>query len=139
MLVGLRRRYGPPTLACQSRPGVAGWRGRHAWVTGELRSQIDKIWNECCPGGIANPIEVTEQLTYLLFVKRLDDLHTLEEHLVHSTGDPMRRTIFPAGKDEKGRPFEEAWRAATSAAVVPSVRAVSTAALAEVFTAPSSA
>ena len=31
-------------------------------------------------GGIANPLEVIEQITYLLFLRRLDDLHTLEEN-----------------------------------------------------------
>lgn len=30
-------------------------------------------------GGIANPLSVIEQLTYLLFIKRLDELHTLRE------------------------------------------------------------
>lgn len=42
-------------------------------VTGELRAQVDKIWNDFWSGGIANPLEVMEQLTYLLFIKRLDD------------------------------------------------------------------
>ncbi len=44
-------------------------------LTGELRSQIDGIWNSFWSGGISNPLEVMEQLTYLLFLKRLDDLH----------------------------------------------------------------
>jgi len=48
-------------------------------LTGELRSQVDAIWNAFWSGGIANPIEVIEQITYLLFQRRLDDLHTLEE------------------------------------------------------------
>ncbi len=49
-------------------------------LTGELRSQVDAIWNALWSGGIANPIEVIEQITYLLFQRRLDDLHTLEEN-----------------------------------------------------------
>ena len=65
--------------------------GRRRVVTGELKSQIDKIWNDFWSGGIANPLEVMEQLTYLLFIKRLDDLHTLEENFASSTGEPMRR------------------------------------------------
>jgi len=48
-------------------------------VTGELRSQIDKIWNDFWSGGISNPLEVIEQLTSLLFIKRLDDLHGVEQ------------------------------------------------------------
>ena len=48
-------------------------------LTGEIRNQIDSIWNAFASGGISNPLEVIEQITYLLFMKRLDDLHTLEE------------------------------------------------------------
>jgi hypothetical protein len=38
-------------------------------VTGELKSKIDAIWNDFWSGGISNPLEVIEQLTYLLFIK----------------------------------------------------------------------
>ena len=48
-------------------------------VTGELRSQIDRIWDSFWSGGIANPLEIIEQITYLLFIRRLDELHALEE------------------------------------------------------------
>jgi type I restriction enzyme M protein len=44
-------------------------------VTGEIRNQIDRIWDAFWAGGIANPLEVIEQITYLLFIRRLDDLH----------------------------------------------------------------
>jgi hypothetical protein len=47
-------------------------------ITGELKSQIDRIWDAFWSGGISNPLEVIEQITYLLFLRRLDDLHTLE-------------------------------------------------------------
>lgn len=47
-------------------------------LTGELRNQIDRIWDAFWSGGIANPLEVLEQLTYLLFIRRLDELETLE-------------------------------------------------------------
>ena len=43
-------------------------------------SKIDSIWNAFWSGGISNPLEVIEQITYLLFLRRLDDLHTLEEN-----------------------------------------------------------
>ena len=48
-------------------------------LTGEIRNQVDRIWDAFWSGGISNPLEVIEQITYLLFLKRLDDLHTLEE------------------------------------------------------------
>jgi type I restriction enzyme M protein len=45
-------------------------------LTGELRNQIDRIWDAFWSGGISNPLKVIEQITYLLFLRRLDDLHT---------------------------------------------------------------
>jgi type I restriction enzyme M protein len=48
-------------------------------LTGQLRSQIDKIWDAFWSGGISNPLEVIEQITYLLFLRRPDDLQILEE------------------------------------------------------------
>ena len=48
-------------------------------ITGELKSQVDRLWDAFWAGGIANPLEVIEQITYLLFIKRLDDLHTAQE------------------------------------------------------------
>jgi type I restriction enzyme M protein len=76
-------------------------------LTGELRSQIDAIWNSFWSGGISNPLEVMEQITYLLFLRRLDDLHTLEENKSTRLGKPMERRIFPEGKDAKGRDFND--------------------------------
>ena len=38
-------------------------------LTGELRSKIDNVWNAFWAGGIANPLEVIEQITYLLFMR----------------------------------------------------------------------
>ncbi|BBO89628.1 type I restriction-modification system subunit M N-terminal domain-containing protein [Desulfosarcina ovata] len=39
-----------------------------------LKSKIDQLWNKFWAGGIANPLTAIEQITYLLFMKRLDDL-----------------------------------------------------------------
>jgi type I restriction enzyme M protein len=75
-------------------------------LTGELKSKIDQIWNAFWSGGIANPIEVIEQITYLLFLRRLDDLHTLEENKANRLGRPMARHIFPLGHDPKGRHYD---------------------------------
>ena len=75
-------------------------------LTGDLKSKIDQIWNAFWSGGIANPIEVIEQITYLLFLRRLDDLHTLEENKANRLKRPMERRIFPEGKDSRGRAFE---------------------------------
>jgi type I restriction enzyme M protein len=48
-------------------------------ITGELRSKIDRVWEAFWTGGLSNPITVIEQMTYLLFVRRLDDLQTQRE------------------------------------------------------------
>jgi len=76
-------------------------------LTGELRNQIDRIWDAFWSGGIANPLEVLEQLTYLLFIRRLDELETLEERRSQRSGHPMRRRIFPEGADDQGRSWTE--------------------------------
>ena len=76
-------------------------------LTGEIRNQVDQIWNAFWSGGVSNPLSVTEQITYLLFIKRLDDLHTLEEHKAKTLNIPMERHIFPEGKDDHGRPYAD--------------------------------
>lgn len=45
-----------------------------------LKSQIDKIWATFWTGGISNPLTVIEQITYLLFIRRLDELQILKIH-----------------------------------------------------------
>jgi len=76
-------------------------------LTGEIRNQIDSIWNDFWAGGIANPLSVIEQITYLLFIKRLDELHTLEERKAQRLKIDMERHIFPEGRDERGRSYED--------------------------------
>ena len=76
-------------------------------LTGELRNQIDRIWDSFWSGGIANPIEVIEQITYLLFLKRLDDEQTREEAKARALGEPMKRQIFPLGDDARGTPYAQ--------------------------------
>jgi type I restriction enzyme M protein len=76
-------------------------------LTGEIKNKVDQIWNAFWAGGIANPIEVIEQMTYLLFIKRLDDLHTLEERKASATKRPLGRRIYPAGSDPEGRPYDD--------------------------------
>ncbi len=70
-------------------------------LTGELRSQIDAIWNAFWTGGISNPLEVSEQITYLLFLRRLDELQTLEELKAQRLKKPIERRIFPEGREAK--------------------------------------
>src|SRR2546423_7128251 len=67
-------------------------------ITGELKSQVDNVWNAFWTGGIANPLEVIEQITYLLFIKRLDDLHTAEEKKANILKKEIAKPIFNAGQ-----------------------------------------
>src|SRR3954463_4439736 len=64
-------------------------------LTGELRNQIDRIWDAFWAGGISNPLEVIEQITYLLFLRRLDDLQTLAENRAATLHRPIERRVFP--------------------------------------------
>ena len=68
-------------------------------ITGALKSKVDRIWNTMWSGGISNPLSVIEQLTYLLFIKRLDELHTLEERKAVRTGRPIEKPLFTARQD----------------------------------------
>ena len=76
-------------------------------ITGSIRSQIDAIWDAFWSGGISNPLEVIEQITYLLFLKRLDENQLLEERRATELGQPMRRSYFPEGNDESGQPYSD--------------------------------
>ena len=52
-----------------------------------LKSKIDQLWNKFWAGGIANPLTAIEQITYLLFMKRLDDLDLKQQADAEFTGD----------------------------------------------------
>ena len=43
-------------------------------IVGDLRNKVDSIWNTIWTGGITNPITAVEQITYLMFIKLLDDI-----------------------------------------------------------------
>ena len=44
-------------------------------ITGEIKNRIDSIWDTFWTGGITNSITILEQMTYLFFMKMLDDAH----------------------------------------------------------------
>ncbi|WP_413836889.1 type I restriction-modification system subunit M N-terminal domain-containing protein [Desulfobacula sp.] len=53
----------------------------------ELKSQIDQLWNKFWAGGISNPIDAIGQITYLLFMKRLDKLDLEQQSSAEFTGN----------------------------------------------------
>ncbi len=42
-------------------------------ITGELKNKIDSLWDIFAAGGLVNPLDVIEQITYLMFIHDLDD------------------------------------------------------------------
>lgn len=81
-------------------------------ITGELKSKIDAVWNDFWSGGISNPLEVMEQLTYLLFIKGLDERQTLAENKANRTGQTIDDVVFPDGDfkpdgRDQARPYAE--------------------------------
>jgi type I restriction enzyme M protein len=62
-------------------------------ITGDIKNKIDQIWNAFASGGIVNPLTVIEQITYLLFIRRLDEIQTAKEskarHLKKDIEDPV--------------------------------------------------
>jgi type I restriction enzyme M protein len=68
-------------------------------ITGELKSKIDRVWDAFWSGGISNPLEVIEQITYLMFIRRLDDLQTAKENRANRTGRPIESPIYTAETD----------------------------------------
>ena len=72
-----------------------------ALITGELKNKIDSIWNDMYSYGLANPLTVIEQLTYLFFIKSLDDVETDNEKNDALLGIANGRRIFP--QDDEGQ------------------------------------
>lgn len=81
----------------------------------ELKSKIDQLWNKFWSGGISNPLTAIEQITYLLFMKRLDELDqkrqadaewTSENYISKFTGTwiPPEERNWPASEQ---RPIEK--------------------------------
>lgn len=63
-------------------------------ITGELKSQIDKVWEAFWTGGLSNPLTVIEQMTYLLFLRRLDELQTQKELKANTLNLPIEDSIY---------------------------------------------
>ena len=77
-------------------------------ITGEIKSKVDRIWDTLWSGGISNPLTIIEQLTYLLFIKRLDEIHTLKENKANRLKQPIEEPIFtPKQNDLRWSRFKE--------------------------------
>ena len=63
-------------------------------ITGELKSQVDKIWAAFWTGGISNPLTVIEQFTFLLFLRRIDERQLLAEKKANMIGSPVTNPLY---------------------------------------------
>jgi len=63
-------------------------------ITGEIKNQVDQVWNTFWTGGVSNPLSVIEQFTYLLFARRLDEMHTTKEAQASLLGEAIEDPIF---------------------------------------------
>lgn len=63
-------------------------------LSSETKSKIDKLWNNFWSGGISNPLTVIEQISYLLFIKRLDDVDDANEKKANRIGKSYT-SVFP--------------------------------------------
>lgn len=67
-------------------------------LTGEVRNKVDKIWTDIWAGGITNPLTVIEQITYLMFIRSLDEKELESESFEALSGEKQPK-IFPQDED----------------------------------------
>ena len=63
-------------------------------ITGAIKNKVDKIWTDIWAGGITNPLTVIEQLTYLMFIRSLDEKDLESEEFENLSGEKLEK-IFP--------------------------------------------
>lgn len=67
-------------------------------ITGEIKNKIDQIWDTFFVAGITNPITVLEQMTYIFFMKMLDDKQLQEEENARDWDSVVENPTFPEGQ-----------------------------------------
>jgi len=68
-------------------------------ITGEMKNKVDSIWDTIWTGGITSPITVLEQITYLMFMKLLDDNQLKAEANANLLGGEFHGTQVPERMD----------------------------------------
>jgi len=69
-------------------------------ITGEIKNKVDRIWEVFWTGGITNPLSVIEQLTYLLFIKGLDEVQNRKESESQVLGLDIENPVYTAEQRE---------------------------------------
>ncbi len=67
-------------------------------ITGEIKNKIDQIWDTFFVSGITNPITVLEQMTYIFFMKMLDDKQLQEEDNARDFECELQNPTFLEGQ-----------------------------------------
>lgn len=68
-------------------------------VTGELKSKIDSLWEIFWTGGLTNPLDVIEQMTYLMFIRDLDDADNLHAERGSNVGAALSECFCQRSSD----------------------------------------
>ena len=76
-------------------------------INGQLKSDIDKLWDEFWSGGVANPLSVIEQISFLMFSRLLDIRETREEKKAARTGKPFKRIFAEDEQDLRWSSFKD--------------------------------
>ena len=76
-------------------------------ITGELKSKIDKLWEMFWTGGITNPLDVIEQVTYLMFIRDLDDIDNIRSKESVMLGVPYKSIFNEDGQQMKWSVFRD--------------------------------
>ncbi len=76
----------------------------------ELKSKIDQLWNKFWSGGISNPLTAIEQITYLLFMKRLDELDQKRQADAGWTGENYASKFEGQWIPPEYRRQQESWK-----------------------------
>ena len=66
-------------------------------IVGELKNKVDSIWDTIWTGGVTNPITAVEQITYLMFIKLLDDNQQKDEAKANALGVKLENKVFKDG------------------------------------------
>lgn len=69
-------------------------------ITGELKNKIDTIWDTYYSNGFSEPFSVIQQVTYLIFLKRLDEEQSLKEKKANRLGKPIENPIYKETQQE---------------------------------------
>lgn len=64
-------------------------------ITGTLKNSVDRLWNIFWSGGIANTLDVIEQMTYLIFIRDLDDMDSIRSKDAIMCGTPHESIFGP--------------------------------------------